>query len=169
MKFRDWKETAELIGIFAILISLIFVAVQLRQEEELIQLEVRNHMIETYAELNATIIEHADVWLRGNAGDELDAAEREIHKRLVVNYNDWHFHTALIFGEIEPEAVEHVLTDYAGFLARNPGAYRVWRQREDEINADRTTMNPAETITADWIDTLESRIKKIRAAASPEE
>jgi hypothetical protein len=37
----NWKEAAELTGIFAIVASLIFVALQLRQEEELLQSKMR--------------------------------------------------------------------------------------------------------------------------------
>lgn len=69
-KSPDWRETAELVGIFAILISLIFVVLQLRQEKELLELEMRNYMLETTTEINSTIIEnvpgmddHSEVYL----------------------------------------------------------------------------------------------------------
>ncbi len=162
----NWKETAELVGIFAILVSLIFVALQLRQEKELLLLELRNNMIMSTSEINAAIIENADIWRRGNLDEKLDDTELEIYKRLLINYNDWHFNTALVFEETLPGAQEHVLAMFAGFLSRNPGAYRIWIDRERELNADRTALNPTETITTDWIDAIDSRIAIIQSSST---
>jgi hypothetical protein len=130
MKPINWKEAAELIGIFAILASLIFVALQLRQEEELMQIEMRMAMVANSVSINESIIENADVWVRGNIGEELDPAEEVIHARLVNNVNDYMFH-----------------------LRR--------------INAYRTTIDPTETISSDWIDDIESRIAIMNENARP--
>ena len=97
MKRIDWKEKLELIGIFSILASLIFVAMQLKQEEDLLQLEMRNYMVDTSVAVNDSIIEHADVWNRGNAGKELDSVESAVYKLLLTNFNDWHFQQSQIF------------------------------------------------------------------------
>jgi hypothetical protein len=57
-----------------------------------------------------------------------------------------------------------VSSQYAGFRARNPGAYRVWIDRERRLNADRTVVNPRETITSDWIELIETTIATIRSS-----
>ena len=167
MKRNGWKDTAELIGIFAILASLIFVALQLRQEEELLQSEMRAAMVANTVSINASIIENADVWVRGNKGEELDPAESVIHARLVFNVNDYMFQLRQTFLVIEPQWEEHVLAQFAGFLADNPGAYQAWLDRERRINTYRTTIDPTETVTSDWIDDIESRIAILKEKARP--
>jgi len=62
MKPISWKEAAELIGIFSILASLIFVALQLRQEEALLQTEMRAAMVANFVAVNNSIIENADMF-----------------------------------------------------------------------------------------------------------
>ena len=167
MKPINWKEAAELIGIFAILASLIFVALQLRQEEELLQTEMRAAMVANTVSINESIIQNADVWVRGYNGEELDPAESVIHARLITNVNDYMFQVRQTFLVTEPQSEEHILAEFAGFLADNPGAYQAWIDRERRINTYRTTIDPTETISSDWIDDIESRIAFMNENARP--
>ena len=169
MRSLEWKETAEIIGLFAILATLIFVGMQLQQQEEMLDLELRNSMLSNYVAINEQIIAHPDIWLRGNTGENLDAAESVIYESLLTNFNDYYFHWYESFIELAPESSEQMLSMYAGFLARNPGAYRVWIDREQQIDADRTAVDPKETVTSDWIETLEVRIALIKASQSIDE
>ena len=116
MKPINWKEAAELIGIFAILASLIFVALQLRQEEELLQTEMRAAMVANTVSINESIIENADVWVRGNNGEELDPAESVIHARLITNVNDYMFQVRQTFLVTEPQSEEHILAEFAEMM-----------------------------------------------------
>ena len=164
MKTLDWKDTLELIGIFSILASLIFVAIQLRQEESLLQLELRNYMVESSVTVSELIIEHPDIWIRGNAGKELDSVESVVYQSLLTNFNDWHFQTSHIFREIEPGSIDHVVAMYAGFLLENPGAYQVWLARENKLNTYRTALDPSETVTSDWIKEINNAIDTLKAS-----
>lgn len=167
MKPISWKEAAELIGIFSILASLIFVALQLRQEEALLQTEMRAAMVANFIAINDSIIENANIWVRGNKGEELDRAESAIYERLVANKNDYMFHLWRTFVITEPQSEEQILSHFAGFLSDNPGAYQVWIDRERRINFYRTTVDPTETITNKWIDAMESRIAILEGHAQP--
>lgn len=166
MRKLDWKETAELLGIFAILASLIFVAMQLQQQEKLLQVELRSNMVANYMTVNGFIIENPDIWIRGNAGEELTATEREVYFRLLTNYNDHHFQLIEMFKTIHPDLVEQIFGMYAGFLSRNPGAYRLWLERDRQIHADRIALNPAETLSSDWIEAIESRMEIINPGST---
>ena len=166
MKSPDWKETAELIGLFAILASLIIVVMELQQQEKLLDLDMRNSMVSSTVAVNEQIIDHADIWVRGNAGEDLNTIEFEIYQRMFISFNDNSFQTYFIFRELYPEQKEQVLSQYAGFLSRNPGAYRVWIDRERQLNADRTAVNPRETITSDWIELIDRTIATIRSSQS---
>lgn len=169
MKRIGWKDTAELIGIFAILTSLIFVAQQLRQEEELLQSEMRAAMVANSVSINTSIIENADVWVRGNKGEELDPAESVIHSRLVSNVNDYMYQLRQTFLVIEPQWEGPILARFAGFLVDNPGAYQAWLDRERRFNTYITTIDPTETetVTSDWVDIIESRIAILKEKARP--
>ena len=145
MKPISWKEAAELTGIFAILASLIFVALQLQQEEKLLQSEMRAAMVSNFVAVNNSIIENADIWVRGNKGEKLDQAESAIHAKLVANMNDHMFQLHQTFLVTEPESEEQVLAMFAGFLLDNPGAYQA------------------------WIDAMESRITLLKRADQPQD
>lgn len=167
MKPIGWKDTVELVGIFAILASLIFVALQLRQEEALLQSEMRAALVANNISINDSIIGNVDIWVRGNKGEELNPAESAIHETLVHNVNNFMFHVRQTFLAIEPQAEEHILAEFAGFLADNPGAHQAWIKRERRLNTYRTTIDPAETVTSDWIDDIESRIAILNENAQP--
>jgi hypothetical protein len=97
MKSPDWKETVELIGLFAILASLIIVVMELRQQDKLLDLELRNTMVSSTVAVNEQIIDHADIWVRGNAGDDLNATEFEIYQRMFISLNDNFFQRYFVF------------------------------------------------------------------------
>ena len=167
MKHRGWRETAELIGIFAILASLIFVALQLRQEQILTQTELRMSNVANKIAINNAIIENAEIWVKGNEGQELSPTEMAVYTRLVNNINDYLFEYHLTLPLIDPGTEEQVLGMLAGFLHDNPGAYTVWRDRERRINFYRTSIDPSETITSEWVDAIESRMAILEKAETP--
>lgn len=162
MKSIGWKDALELVGIFSILASLIFVSMQLKKEENLLQLELRNYMIESSVAVNEPIIEHAAIWIKGNAGEEMNAVESAVYGKLLINFNDWHFHTSEVFREIDPDVKDQIVSLYAGFLMENSGAYQVWIERELKLNTYRTALDPNETITSEWIDEMISAIEVLK-------
>lgn len=166
MKRTHWKEAAELIGLFAILASLIFVALQLRQQEELLQLEIRNYIVSSSLELHASLAENAEVWAKGNAGEELDPAERVAYQELLVGLNDWYFHTRLVLLEIAPYEEAQMFALYGGFLAENPGAYASFVERESKLGEYRASLD-SESITQheianQWLETIEASVAAIK-------
>ena len=75
MKSLSWKSLAELIGMAAIVGSLIFVGLQIRQEQVIALSELNLSLLASQIELNNSISDNADIWVRGNAGEELSQAE----------------------------------------------------------------------------------------------
>ena len=68
MKAESWKQIAEAIGVAAIVASLIFVGLQVRQEDDVARLELIDRSIDHQRELHKWIAENADLWIRGCAG-----------------------------------------------------------------------------------------------------
>jgi len=158
VKHSTWRETAELVGIFAILASLIFVALQLRQEQVLTLSEMRASMVANSVAINNSIIENANIWVRGNEGQELSPVEQAAYDRLVLNVNDYYFQVRQTFLVIEPEWETHILTDFAGFLYDHPGAYQSWINREHKMNAHRHSVDPSEEVGTEWVEAIESKL-----------
>jgi hypothetical protein len=123
-------------------------------------------MVAVTLAVNEQIIDHADIWVRGIAREDLDAIQFEIYQRMFIRFNDNNFQTYFIFQELYPEQKEQIWSQYAGFLARNPGAYMVWIDRERQLNADKTALNRRETITSDWIELIETTTATIRSSQS---
>ena len=71
-----------------------------------------------------------------NAGEDLDATESEIYQRMFISLTDRAFQTYFVFQELYPGSKEQISSTYAGFLARSPGAYKVWidRDRRNDCN-----------------------------------
>ena len=125
MSASGWKNLAEFVGVVAVVGSLIFVGLQVRQERQVAANDSAFQVAENYRQVRNLIIENADVWVRGNAGEELEPAESEIFGELV--YVTWAgaFWTATTQARVGP-ALNVSIHDFAGFLHRNPGARRVW-------------------------------------------
>ena len=76
MKTTNWKDIAELIGIAALVASLVFVGLQLQQDREIAIAQLFADYDNTVLEWGGLISDNRDVWRRGLEGKELDSAER---------------------------------------------------------------------------------------------
>ncbi|MDX2478727.1 MAG: hypothetical protein QNK24_00150, partial [Desulfuromusa sp.] len=60
-----WKDIAELIGITAIVLSLVFVGLQLRQSQLIAHSEIALQELESTIEAHSQINDYVDVWVSG--------------------------------------------------------------------------------------------------------
>ena len=72
----NWKEIAELVGIFAIVASLLFVGLQMRQEQQIAIVESRSSLTERNIALAELVNANAEVWRNGLDGAELSSDEQ---------------------------------------------------------------------------------------------
>ena len=139
MKKTNWREIAELIGIAAIVGSLIFVGLQMRQTQSIALNDMSYNRIFSGIDANSTKFEYAELWVRGNANEDLDRAEAMIYKELIrESWNRAFFNnqTAVRLGGASNMSIH----DYAYFLYKNPGARKVWEADADERNRHRTLL-----------------------------
>ncbi len=71
MKSVSWKDIAELLGMAAIVASLIFVGMQLRQERDIVRRESRTDFVASTVEIGRLFSDNRSVWLKGLSGDSL--------------------------------------------------------------------------------------------------
>jgi hypothetical protein len=139
MKFANWKDIAELIGITAIVASLIFVGLQMRQTLEIARNEDGYNRVANQIEANNAKFEHADIWLRGNAGEKLDRVDAMIYKELLRTA----WNTAYWGNRSDQQlgiSADTLIHDFAWFLHQNPGARAVWEDDAKERNQQRTLL-----------------------------
>ena len=163
MKMKNWRESAELIGMLGIIASLVFLGFQIRQTQAIATSEMNASALSNTLEESNAIIENVEIWIKGNAGEDLSAIEEVIFERLVLNFNDRYYFAvqqALALGLEEGAALD--IATYAGFLFENPGALRVWRAKENSNMKYRSLADPNERITQDWVKAVEEMLIRIR-------
>ena len=78
LRLSDWGHIAEIFGAVAVVISLVYVGVQLKQNTEAIQYQTSEQILSTYAEAQLTIIGEtpmAPILVKADAGQPLTAEE----------------------------------------------------------------------------------------------
>lgn len=138
MKKTDWKNIAELIGIAAIVASLIFVGLQLRQDREIAVSESYSSTTDTVGDL-ATLVEgNSRIWRLGLDGSELAAEDELVFKAMVVVVEQYFANNAQRRMRLNVENSEGVVEGYAYAVYVHPGlrdaflenmAYRDLRQK----------------------------------------
>jgi hypothetical protein len=67
-KLNDWMQVA---GIFAVVASLIFVGLQMRQEQDIAVAQIWAMSDQSVAEISGLVTENRDLWVKGLKGEEL--------------------------------------------------------------------------------------------------
>ena len=163
MKSRDWKDIAELIGIAAIVASLIFVGLQMKQAQDIANNERRMLRVSNMIELNNAINENIDIWIKGNSGGQLDEDEAVVYKNLMINMNDFYFFSARAARDLGNYYGMHATAaEFALLLHRNPGARQIWNSHEDDFLKIVRPLIPSEYVTSGgWHDDIRSNLAKL--------
>jgi len=132
MKFKEWNEIAELVGIAAVVGSLIFVGLQMRQAQEIGNAERRMMRVANEIEVQNAINEHADIWVRGLSGQELTEIETVIFINLVLTKSSYHQHLSNAAHNLGADYGEQAqVREMALFLYANPAARAVWVSKQE--------------------------------------
>ena len=133
MNTQKWKDIGELVGISAIVASLIFVGFQLKQDRDVALAESTQSFNASSAEVNAMIAEHADIWLKGRNDERLSETEMIVMRRLVDSLYRRARYTSQVTRTLGGAGMAQ-LRDLAIMLYENPGARRTWESlTEDEV------------------------------------
>jgi hypothetical protein len=170
-KLRDWLE---IVGLFSVVASLIFVGMQMRQEVAIAATESvwsRSAAITTLSEL---VNNNSAVWIAGLRGEELTLAEEAefqgmaeaVESYFVATYVRFSSFRSLIGG---PEA-QQAIDDYAYALYAHKGLQRVWRTQLNYWVA-RDSAYGSESRTETFSGAVESTLRQLdeRAAPIPDE
>ena len=128
---KDWKSIAELIGIEAIIASLVFVGIQLRQEQDIALAEIFEASESSAAAIDFEINENTEIWLKSKNGENLTEREESIIGRIVGSmYRRARIQTTM--RRNVASGGNATLIEFAIELHANPGARRIWEAQVDE-------------------------------------
>jgi len=145
------KDIVELAGAVAIIASLVFVGVQLRQSQNIAVAEGYATIFLTQIDVENSIKEHVNIWRRGTSDGELTEDESAIFAVLLNQVNESKVMGYLYMGGIEGyEAAEFQVKEFAAFLYQNPGARKVWDNRETSLIKYRTLLSDDGTYNSSW-------------------
>lgn len=131
MKHTSWKDIAELIGIAAIVVSLIFVGLQLRQEQEIAIVETRGDVTEAWIGLADALNGNGDIWKKGLDGSPMTAAENIEFLALIKVVESQLFALWIRWNLIGPIDADTAAQRYAYALYSHPGLRRAWEKNRN--------------------------------------
>ena len=129
----NWKDTAELVGISAIVASLVFVGIQMQQEQRIALAEIFEASESSAATIDVAIAENIDVWIKSKNDESLDQSERAIVGRLIGSlYRRARIQTTMRRTLRSTESGSTApLIEFAIELHANPGARSIWQEQID--------------------------------------
>ena len=132
MKSPDWKTTAEMVGVAAIVASLIFVGIQLKQDRELTSVSSFGSVAESSNALSALVQNQSELWVRGLDGEELTHSEEATFVSMVraVEYHHTNLFIRWVSADSELRAPESLVQNFATYIYMYPGLRRVMKNRD---------------------------------------
>ena len=85
--------------------------------------------------------EYADIWVKGNAGENLTVTEAAIYKNLIWNRENRAFWKSGVFRRLG-SALDIPVAEFVMFLHQNPGARKQWKQDHEDAMAYKKAQYP---------------------------
>ncbi len=157
-KVNDWLQ---IVGMFGIMASLVFVGVQVRQTQVIGEGESAMRSFEATIVAKQLFIDNIDVWVKGCAGEEMSVAEEATFAHLYTTYV-----TASFFSWLNAQqnildlSPDNIVYGFAANIHRYPGIARIalaeieWAEQtlKDDLESARDF---SEAITARVIELRE--------------
>ena len=139
MKRTDWKGIAELIGIAAIVASLVFVGQEIQQSREIARLEWTGVLTEEQIALDSFLGSEPEIWRKGCEGSALSPAEQTIFVRQFSSFHHFAF-ARWVRANVGVTGANprFVSKEYAKNIHRFPGfrqMWEVWKSSRTEADA----------------------------------
>ena len=143
MDSKKLNEWLQLVGMAAVVASLVFVGLQIKQSDEIAMVELLDNAAIRNIELSTLRANHADVWHKACLGDDLSPSEKAIAANIYFSYlqnnwNAWIRVRATGYGPAQPnyltDTVAANLHRYSG-LRKIAESYRDWRTNNSALDA----------------------------------
>ena len=169
MEKLSLRDIAELIGFASIVASLIFVGLELRQAQQIAQIDAGATRAAWLFDNRDAVNEYPEIWLKGNSGDQLSDTEQVIYSNLIRN-----LHTNNIFSWRREQSLGITGADYAAeelawFMHKHPAARKEWESLMQDFSEKRKALgkNSAQSGFAEagrgFADVVRASLKKFDA------
>ena len=146
VRFPSWRLIAEVIGVTAIVASLLFVGFQLRQDAQIARADVFSAFASTTIEMNQAHYAYADLIAKANRDETLTDAEEyvleEIVNNLFLNVRFLNIRAQRL-GEIGSSTNELI---FSAHLFQNPGLRAAWMRHDAKWRAHVDPMRTASSL-----------------------
>jgi len=135
MKSIDWKSIAELIGMSAIVVSLVFVGIQLQQDRDLAQVSSYGSVAESTNGLSELVQNNSEVWVRGLNGEELSDQESAVFMSIIRAVEHRYMNFIVRWRASRRQEIldpQNHVRQFAYYIYMYPGLRKVY---EDELKA----------------------------------
>ena len=161
MKKLDLGQTITILANIGVIAGIIFLGIEMGQSQRIALSDMYINVVALQIEADNAIADNADIWSKGNAGEELTPAEFAIFSGQVRNITDIAWHTIQVDLQMGlDEAASVDVAEFALYLHRNPGAFKVWLDREEDLSTYRGLLNPDQTFAEDWMDQVLAAIER---------
>ena len=162
MNNLNFREFAELIGVASIVASLIFVGLELRQTQQVAQLDAEATRAAWYFDNRDSINAHPEIWLKGNSGDQLSETEQVIYSNLIRNLHTNNNFTWRRDQALGVTGADFAAEDLAWFLHKYPAARMEWESQMQEF-AERRKALGRDSLQSGFHDVVKASIEKFDA------
>ena len=137
------QNLVQIVATVAVIVGLLLVVWELRQSQAIARSQNVTTLASATVELNSRIADHADVWVAGNAGENLNRAQQAIYEAIIADRNELIFQSYyqyfLVTGDQIPTAP---MKSFAHFLSLNPGALQTWESmaRPDQLQESQDSL-----------------------------
>ena len=136
MATTNWKDIAELIGIAAIVASLMFVGLEMRQSHQLALAEQQGEQIGQAHLVHELLIAHSDIVLKLNNGQSLTDEEQFIANQLITTIRSNFFFRYRRWDLLDHPAIGAPARALASILNQNPGLRSLWTAHIDQLSSE---------------------------------
>ena len=126
-----------MIGIFALVGSLIFIGLQMQQDRRLAAAQVIVAADSVQMDLAALISDNRDVWDRGLKGEELSAADEMAFRAVARGHFQRHLGVYQRLGLLVLGSGDSMVQKYAFDLYQYPSLRKAFLQMRDDVSARR--------------------------------
>jgi len=162
MRSTNWKDVAELIGIAAIVASLLFVGLQMRQEQEIAITETRSSVTQSIGDLAVMMEASSEIWAKGLDGAELSIADRTAFLAMAEAVESHFFNMYLRFFRLDIGDPNDLARDWAYALYVYPGLRQAYMseqrydaQRNAAFHGEFNRVNNFRALVLEYLEQLD--------------
>jgi len=137
MKAVPLKVIVELVVVFSLIASLVFVGLQIKHDREVASVASVATASNDRKYMAELISENAEVWVKGLAGEPLTEIEKTIFRSLAFAYNLDHYASWYRARQLKHRNPGQFSTEFASVLVRNPGLLANWRETRERSAQNR--------------------------------